>query len=86
MSIVCQLLLCLDVVGCWTPFDDSIQDEAGIDDGFHVGGNRPVFLDDAGNEPTRHSFAFDQVVVEWPDPITVAARRSSLAMRTSTIR
>jgi len=41
----------------------------------HAGrGDRSVLLDDAVDEAVHHSFAFDEVVLQWRDSVAVVAR------------
>jgi len=64
MPIVGRLRMCFDLVSGWTPLDDAIEHEAGLDHGVHVRGDRSVLLDHTVDEPVRDSLAFDEVVVE----------------------
>lgn len=74
MSIVGQFWLPCDGFGSRTPFLDSVQCQASFHDAVYVRGHRPMLFDDTFHEPVPHSLAFDEVVVERPDPVAVVAQ------------
>jgi len=81
MSIVCQFGSVFDGFGRWSELDDLVQHQTGLDQCVHARGEGSVFFDNAVHVPVRHPFAFDEVVVEWPDPVTVVARFELLCCR-----
>lgn len=63
-----------DHFGGRAPLDHPIEREACADHGVVICGDGPMLLDDAVNKPAGDPFAFDEVVIERPDPGTGLAR------------
>ena len=83
MSIVGPFGMCCDLFSRWTPFDDAIEREASTDDRVHVRGNGSMLLHDAVNKPVPDPRTLDQVVVQRPDPLTIAPRFEVLRARSA---